>query len=65
MTDPVRFRQLLINLVGNAIKFTYSGVIVSKREMVDGGVKLAIDVVDSGIGMSKEIGQDLPAVRSG
>jgi PAS domain S-box-containing protein len=56
MTDPVRFRQLLINLVGNAIKFTEKGgvKVVARREMVHGKAKLAIDVVDSGIGMSKE-----------
>jgi PAS domain S-box-containing protein len=55
-TDPVRFRQLLINLVGNAIKFTGKGgvKVVARPLVVDGVTKLSIDVIDSGIGMSKE-----------
>ena len=55
-TDPVRFRQLLINLVGNAIKFTEKGgvKVVARHELVGRKVKLAIDVIDSGIGMSEE-----------
>jgi PAS domain S-box-containing protein len=55
-TDPVRFRQLLTNLVGNAIKFTEKGgvKIMARPIAVRGATKLSIDVIDSGIGMSKE-----------
>lgn len=54
--DTVRFRQVMDNLIGNAIKFTPPGgsVRVETHELADGG--LHIDVVDTGIGMSpKEI----------
>lgn len=56
-TDPTRLRQALTNLVGNAIKFTESGgVRVVARMLASGsGSKLAIDVVDSGIGMSPQV----------
>jgi PAS domain S-box-containing protein len=57
-TDPVRFKQILVNLVGNAIKFTSEGhVHVRVRtEGVDSGVppRLAIAVEDTGIGIGVE-----------
>jgi len=55
-TDPVRFRQVLFNLAGNAIKFTPKGSvrIVARMAKVDQRWKLAVDVIDSGIGMSSE-----------
>ena len=57
-TDTVRLRQILVNLVGNAIKFTDSGhieVIASfkKDEHGDTG-KLQFEIIDTGIGMSAE-----------
>ena len=53
-TDPTRLRQILINVVGNAIKFTESGSIrILVRFLNDGDAapKLQFDVVDSGIGI--------------
>jgi signal transduction histidine kinase/ActR/RegA family two-component response regulator len=50
--DPVRVRQVLLNLIGNAIKFTERGSIVMRMEL-DGGdpTMLRISVRDTGIGV--------------
>jgi signal transduction histidine kinase/CheY-like chemotaxis protein len=57
-SDPTRLHQILVNLTGNAIKFTEHGGITLRLEFVAGtdtsGPKLAIDVVDTGIGLSPE-----------
>lgn len=56
-TDPIRLRQILINLVGNAIKFTELGsvrVIVRTVTSGDGKLQLTFDVVDTGIGIPPE-----------
>jgi len=51
--DEVRFRQILINLMSNAVKFTKPGgkVIVSARQR---GAAIVIEVRDSGIGIAPE-----------
>ncbi|HET6246454.1 MAG TPA: ATP-binding protein [Tepidisphaeraceae bacterium] len=52
-TDATRFRQVITNLVGNAIKFTDKGSVrLAARVARDGpSPKLVVDVIDTGIGM--------------
>jgi len=55
--DPVRLRQVLVNLLHNAVKFTERGRIaleVSARGRVDGAVRVRFEVRDTGIGIAKE-----------
>ena len=59
--DPSRLRQVILNLVGNAIKFTPSGwvrVAVEQLACGDKQSRLALTIADSGIGIAPErIGQ--------
>ena len=54
--DATRLRQIILNLLSNACKFTEKGTVTVKaaREKRDGELWLQIRVVDTGIGMSKE-----------
>ncbi|MBF0100479.1 MAG: response regulator [Desulfobacterales bacterium] len=55
--DPLRLRQVLMNLCNNAIKFTEHGEIflrVNQEELSDTEVKLCFLIKDSGIGLTKE-----------
>ena len=56
-TDPVRLRQILINLMGNAIKFTHNGSVTlsATHEMIeDQQAQLVFEVRDTGIGIPPE-----------
>ena len=55
-TDPLRVRQILVNLIGNAIKFTERGeVAVVVRAKRDGeSLNFEVDVRDTGIGMTEQ-----------
>jgi signal transduction histidine kinase len=52
MGDPTRLRQVLINLVGNSLKFTECGEVRVKVKKKDEKIKIVIS--DSGIGIAKE-----------
>ncbi|MEQ9617469.1 MAG: ATP-binding protein [Phycisphaerales bacterium] len=54
LSDPVRLRQILFNLVSNAIKFTTSGAVELILNFNENYHVLRIDVRDSGIGMSQD-----------
>lgn len=56
--DPNRIRQILLNLTGNAVKFTELGsvrITASHRFLAGDLVELRFEVIDSGIGISKEV----------
>ncbi len=55
--DPTRLRQILINLLGNALKFTAKGSVqisVSKKETEDPLQAITITIKDSGIGIAQD-----------
>jgi two-component system, sensor histidine kinase and response regulator len=55
--DPGRFRQVLVNIIGNAAKFTESGEIelsLEAREKQEQSIKLRATIRDTGIGIPKE-----------
>ncbi|MFN2353971.1 MAG: ATP-binding protein [Desulfopila sp.] len=60
--DETRLRQILYNLIGNAVKFTTSGAIVVQLQsggMHDDGIKINFEIQDSGIGISDDKIPDL------
>jgi signal transduction histidine kinase/DNA-binding response OmpR family regulator/CHASE3 domain sensor protein len=52
--DPHRFRQVLINLIGNALKFTEEGSVTVRVQADPRGLPLALDVTDTGVGIPPE-----------
>jgi two-component system, sensor histidine kinase len=60
--DAQRLKQVLLNLVGNAIKFTEQGQVTVKlnlQETSEGWCKVRFEVIDTGIGMAPEETPDL------
>ncbi|MDD4973742.1 MAG: ATP-binding protein [Bacteriovorax sp.] len=56
-SDPTRLRQIFINIIGNAIKFTDMGgvaVHVKSKQHMDGTLKLSVEVTDTGRGLTEE-----------
>ena len=54
ISDPLRIKQILINLCNNAIKFTEYGYVLINVSSDDAQNKLNFEVVDSGIGIAEE-----------
>lgn len=60
--DPLRLRQILINLLNNAIKFTQNGTItlnIIKLDLIEEQIRIKFEVKDTGIGISKENAETL------
>ena len=56
--DPIRFKQIVFNLVGNAIKFTSEGYVQVRYSVVsssDNAVRLRFEVADTGIGVKEDV----------
>lgn len=57
LADSLRLNQILMNLIGNAIKFTNEGGVILKVEILDkkgNNLKLKFSVIDTGIGIARE-----------
>lgn len=57
--DPTRLRQVLVNLMGNAVKFTDGGSVILKCSHDGDAQKLRFEVVDTGIGVLPDVLEQL------
>ncbi|MGL6041243.1 MAG: response regulator, partial [Deefgea sp.] len=55
-SDPLRLRQILVNLIGNALKFTHQGEVTLKisTEQEGLGWRIGFSIIDTGIGIDAE-----------
>ena len=53
-TDALRLRQALVNLVGNATKFTEEGTVTVRVDAIAGGRMIRFDIEDTGPGIAKD-----------
>ena len=54
LSDPIRFKQILLNIIGNAVKFTVKGEVKVLVKSTPANSKLHIVVSDTGIGIASE-----------
>jgi signal transduction histidine kinase/ActR/RegA family two-component response regulator len=54
LVDPQRVRQVMVNLIGNAVKFTEKGSVRVILERIQGGSRLRVTVQDTGVGIPRE-----------
>lgn len=61
ISDPTRLKQILINIIGNAVKFTSKGGVTTdvRTQSTPEGEKLSFSVTDTGIGVAEEKSQHL------
>ena len=63
VADHVRLRQILFNLVGNAVKFTEQGEILieikTREEISSNRIQLECTIADTGIGVPEDVGDEL------
>lgn len=59
MTDPVRLRQIISNLLGNAVKFTESGSVRISVAGPDDAQRWRISIIDTGIGINEDAIEDI------
>ncbi|TNC70888.1 ATP-binding protein [Rubellimicrobium roseum] len=52
-TDPARLRQVLVNLIGNAVKFTADGSVAARGGLIAPD-RLRVEITDTGIGIAPE-----------
>ena len=65
--DPMRLKQILLNLLSNACKFTKDGEVALRvRQVVDGRDWIELAVADTGIGLTdRAAGEAVPGIHPG